>query len=524
MFAAPTTDQIHALARHLGLTLSPEDILVYRRALTDQLGAMEAFLNERLDESPPELRYPVRGPGERPSEESDPYNAWVWRCDIGGSTEGLLAGKTVSFKDHIEVAGLPVSWGSKVLDDVIASVDASVVERVLAEGGRVVGKNTHHGFSGLRSIGGGLGDYWDAVNPRNPVRQAGGSSSGPAAAVAAGEVDIAIGGDQGGSIRQPAAHCGILGLKPTFGLVSHAGAFYGGEPSIDHLGPMARTVEDIALALQAVAGYDGRDSRQGRDIPDSIDVLRPLHTGVRGLRVGLLDEGFSAPHDERITQAVVETVEALRDAGAIVSTVSVPEHHSVLAPAGALQLAGFRAVRGAGPFVLERDDHVPLALVAAMNRAWTDHADQMAAYLKLSWMLGEFAHRTFRGTVYAKAHNVRRSFVRAYDRALREVDVLAMPTCLALAPVVDGPGEFRQAWRREIDVLAEVFPHYRNVQPFNYTGHPALAVPCGEVDGTPISVQLVGKALDEATLLRVAKAITSTSSASPSHLTKERHD
>jgi len=508
VFAPPTHEQVHAVARQFGITLSEDDSAFYRASLTEQLAAMDEFLNARIDESAPDPTFRVRGRGTRPDAASDPFNAWVWHCDIGGSTEGLLAGKTVSFKDHIAVAGVPISWGSKLLDEVVATHDATVVTRALTEGARVIGKNTHHGFSGLRSIGGGLGDYWDAINPRNPSRQAGGSSSGPAAAVAAGEVDIAFGGDQGGSIRQPAAHCGVIGLKPTYGLVSHAGAFYGGEPSIDHVGPMARTVDDVARGLEAVAGYDGQDPRQGRDVPDRIDVVGRVDDGVQGLRIGVLGEGFTEPHDARLTDAVREVLENLRADGAIIEPISVPEHLSVLQPAGVLQLAGFRAVRGAGPFVLGRDAYVPEALVRSMNKAWTDQADQLAGYMKLSWILGELAHRTFHGAVHAKAHNVRPTFVRAYDRALSQVDVLAMPTCLTLAPPVSHAEDFEGAWRREVEILAEAFPHYRNVQPFNYTGHPAIAVPCGEIDNTPISVQLVGRALDEATLLRVARVIT----------------
>lgn len=507
MFAPPTSDQVRDVAQRFGVHLSGEEAEAYRRVLIDQLGAMDEFLDARLDEGAPELRFPARSPGWRPAAEEDPYNAWMWRCDIGGADNGLLAGKTVSFKDHIAVAGLPIAWGTKVLDHTIAPYDASVVDRVLAAGGRVVGKNTHHGFSGLRSLGGGLGDYWDAINPTSPARQAGGSSSGPAAAVTAGDVDIAIGGDQGGSIRHPAAHCGVVGLKPTFGLVSHAGAFYGGEPSIDHLGPIARTVQDAALALEAIAGYDGQDSRQGREVPDAVHVLRGLHDGVRGIRVGILEEAFEPPHGEAVVAAVEASVADLSTHGAVVSRISVPEHLSVLSAAGALQLSGFRAVRNAGPYVLDRDAYVPTAFAAAINRAWSDHADQMAAYLKLSWMLGEFSNRAFGGAVHTRAHNARGGYVRAYDRALATVDVLAMPTCPDLPPMIETAAKEDTAWRREIEVLAELLPSYRNVQPFNYTGHPAIAVPCGVVDGTPVSVQLVGRAFDEATLLRVAQVV-----------------
>src|SRR6202022_1128022 len=157
----------------------------------------------------------------------------------------------------------------------------------------------------------------------------GGSSSGSGAALAAGEVDISCGGDQGGSIRIPAAYCGVVGLKPTFGLVSHMGVAFGSEQSVDHTGPMARTVEDVAAALQAVAGYDGYDQRQGRDVPASIDALSHLRDGVRGLRIGILEEGFDDPIDAEVHDGVLAAVEVLAEAGAQISKISIPSHRTI---------------------------------------------------------------------------------------------------------------------------------------------------------------------------------------------------
>src|SRR5262249_21728723 len=151
--------------------------------------------------------------------------------------QGLLAGKAVSFKDHISVAGIPQSFASVALDGFVPQFDATVVTRVLAAGGTVVGKHAMHGF---------VNDFPQPFNPHDHTRSPGGSSSGSGAAVAAGEVDISFGGDQGGSIRIPAAHCGVVGLKPTFGLVSHFGAGFGADMTLDHVGPMARRVEDVA--------------------------------------------------------------------------------------------------------------------------------------------------------------------------------------------------------------------------------------------------------------------------------------
>jgi amidase len=506
VFALPTPAEIGAIAEQFGVHLSEEDARLYQRFLVEQLEMLDNFVQQRVEEQRPPLLHAERAAGHRPSREEDPLGAWMWKCAIGGAEDGLLAGKTVSFKDHIAVAGIPLTFGTFTLDGLIPDFDATVVTRVLAAGGTVAGKNTHHGLSGLRSVGGALGDYWDAVNPHDPTRQPGGSSSGPAAAVAAGEVDVAIGGDQGGSIRVPAAYCGVVGLKPTFGLVSHMGAAYGGEPSIDHLGPIARRVEDVAAALQAIAGYDGYDPRQGREVPDSIDALGSLRDGVEGLTIGIVEEGFSEPIEPAVRDGVRAAIESLRAQGATVVELSIPEHHEVIAAAGALQLEGFRAARAAGPVGTGARGFYPGALTTALERTWSEQADQLAGYLKLSWVLGELSRRSFHGAVYAKAQNVRPTYTRAYDRALEQVDVLAMPTAPIVAPPVPEPVSYADGWRREIEVLKELFPAYRNVQPFNYTGHPALAVPCGKDGDLPYSMQLVGRYFEDPLLLRVAYA------------------
>src|SRR5262252_9542510 len=210
----------------------------------------------------------------------------MWKCRIQGAQTGLLTGKTVSFKDHVAVAGVPMSFGSFALEGFTPDFDATIVTRVLQAGGTVVGKNVMNGLSGGLGTGGAIGDYGRPLNPHNHEHVTGGSSSGSGAAVAAGQVHISFGGDQGGSIRIPAAFCGIVGLKPTFGLVSHFGIGFGSDQSIDYTGPMARTVRDTAAALQATAGYDPYDPRQTRDVPAQMEVLSRLADGVSGLRIG----------------------------------------------------------------------------------------------------------------------------------------------------------------------------------------------------------------------------------------------
>jgi amidase len=507
MFVPPTPAEIISVAELYRIHLTDEEALAYQSYLIDQLASFDAFAQARLEEHRPPLLFAERGPGRRPTATEDPYNAWLWKCQIGGADSGLLAGKSVSFKDHTAVAGIPLTYNSFALEGFIPDFDATIVTRVLAAGGTVTGKNTLFGFTGGKSLGGYLGDYWNVVNPHDPDRLTGGSSSGSGAALAAGQVDISFGGDQGGSIRIPAAYCGVVGLKPTFGLVSHMGVAFGSEQSIDHVGPMARTVQDVAAALQATAGYDGYDPRQGREVPESVDALSHLGDGVRGLKIGVLAEGFDEPIDAEVRDGVHAAIAVLADAGAKVTEISIPEHRHVGPVAAALGAEGSRAVRATGLFGAWAKTYYPASLIGAVDRLWETHADLLSTYTKANLVLAELSRRNFHGAVYAKAQNVRQAFVRAYDAALEGVDLLAMPTCVTVAPVVREDVHFAEAARRDIEILQDGFDSLvRNTQPFDYTGHPALAVPCGKSGRLPFSLQLVGRFFDDPLLLRVAYA------------------
>src|SRR5438552_10845358 len=298
MYKVPDVEEVVTVAKELGIHLGPDEAVLYRKFLLEQLSQFDAFVQARLEESKPPMVSAARKPGYRPTPEEDRLNAWTWKCRIEGVAQGVLAGKTVSYKDHIAVAGMPMSFGSFALEGFTPDFDATVVTRVLEAGGTIIGKNVMNGLSGGFGTGGAIGDYGRPLNPHDREHVTGGSSSGSGAAVAAGEVDISFGGDQGGSIRIPAAFCGVVGHKPTFGLVSHFGIGFGSDQSIDYTGRMARTVEDTAAALQVTAGPDGYDPRQTRDVPKQMDVLGRLAHGVTGLRIGVLQEGFDEAERE----------------------------------------------------------------------------------------------------------------------------------------------------------------------------------------------------------------------------------
>jgi amidase len=503
-YAVPDVEEVVAVAKGLGIHLGPDEAVLYRKYLLEQLGALDTFVQSRLEEPAPPMCSAARQPACQPTAAEDPLNAWRWKCQIAGAPDGLLAGKTVSYKDHIAVAGVPMSFGSFALEGFIPDFDATVVTRVLQAGGTIIGKNVMNGLSGGFGTGGAIGDYGRPLNPHNAEHVTGGSSSGSGAAVAARQVDISFGGDQGGSIRIPAAFCGIIGHKPTFGLVSHFGIGFGSDQSIDYTGPMTRTVEDAAAALQATAGYDPYDPRQTREVPSSVDMLGRLADGVSGLRIGVLKEGFDEA-DPEVRDMVMAAVDVLGGAGAKVSNVCIPEHHDVRAAQAALNGEGALAVFKTGFFGAFTRTYYPASLIATINQMWASHADVLAPRTKLSLITAELSRRNYKGRVYAKAQNVRPTYIKAYDTALADVDVLVMPTCLITAPKNHRPDSYMEALEDNLNSGASVAS--RNTQPFNYTGHPALAMPVGKSSaGLPVSMQLVGRFFDDPLVFQVAYA------------------
>jgi amidase len=266
---------------------------------------------------------------------------------------------------------------------------------------------------------------------------------------------------------------------------------------------MARTVEDLAASLQATAGYDGYDPRQGRDVPLTMDALTTLTRGVSGIRIGVLEEGFEEAESD-VSDLVLAAVDVLAKAGADVSKVRIPEHHTARDAQMALMSEGSKAVFDTGFFGAFTKTYYPAGMITAINRLWADQADLLAPRTKLGFIAAEFSRRNYYGRVYAKAQNVRPTYVRAFDSALADLDVLVMPTCLAKAPKYEAPSTYLEALEDNLNMMAKGVA--RNTMPYNYTGHPALAVPVGKSSGLPVSMQLVGRFFDDPLLLQVAYA------------------
>src|ERR1700751_2401820 len=281
----PSAADIEAAAKHFGFHLDADAQRTYLHIVEYTLksyGIVDKLYDEFARPQPPERAYRF------PAADDNPLGAWYVRAEIGSGTEGPLSGRTVVIKENIAGARITMMNGSRALEGFVPSRDATVVERLLAAGATIAGKSVCEDLcasgSSFTSASGPVRNPWDTT------RETGGSSSGSGALGPPGEGELALGGDQGGSIRSPAPLCGIVGHKPTHGLVPYTGAFPI-ERTMDHLGPMKRTVPDPALLLAVLAGPDGQDPRQLSEIV-AADYRAALTGDVAGLRMGIVTEGF----------------------------------------------------------------------------------------------------------------------------------------------------------------------------------------------------------------------------------------
>ncbi len=507
MLRRPDVDEVKAYGEALGLDLTSIEARIMHSRMTATIDALEVFNELRLEEHRPPLRFTDRDPGYRPTEHEDPLNVFIRKCRVAGADHGPLRGKTIGLKDHISVAGVPLTFGSHLMDGYVPDFDATIVTRILDAGGTIVGKLKMEEFSWGGPGLSGVGDYGRPLNPHNRDHVTGGSSSGSAAAVAGGEVDVAFGGDQGGSIRIPAAWCGVVGLMPTHGLVSHSGVF-GLEPTIDYVGPMARTVEDVATALACVAGRDGYDPRQAH-VPASVPAYtEALSRGVGGLKIGILAEGFGVEGgDPSVDACVREAIHVLERKGARAESVSVPLHARAPLALLPIYLEGGKRMYDTNFGGTFARTYYPSSFISIFGRLKQSHGREFSPNLKLNLMQGHYLQQHYGGRLYAKAQNVRPTFVAQYDRVLVGVDLLAMPTVPLRAPRWREPMNHEEAIEHTLfggKLGMDLGPVIANTCPFNYTGHPAISIPCGKSEGLPIGLMLVAPHFREDVLFRAA--------------------
>jgi aspartyl-tRNA(Asn)/glutamyl-tRNA(Gln) amidotransferase subunit A len=391
---------------------------------------------------------------------------------MSGQRRGPLHGIPIALKDLCATKGVRTTAGSKILRDHIPTDDATVALRLAEAGTILLGKTHMNEFA--YGPDGDNGHYGRVRNPWNLERITGGSSSGSGAALAASLCLGALGSDTGGSIRIPAALCGIAGLKPTYGRISR----YGLTPlswSLDHAGPMAKTVEDVALLLQAMAGYDAKDSGSAQlPVPN---YGAALSGEVRGLRIGIPREYFFDMLDPEVEGAVRQAIEVLRSLGASLHDVSWP----------ALRYVTLAALI------------IVLVEASVFHDAWIrtrpkDYSPDIA--LRLKWGL------LLPASAYLKAQRLRTLLCREAAQLWRQVDVLLTPATILAAPHLRDTHV--QIGDRQLSTREAML---RAMRPYNLTGLPAMSIPCGFTStGLPIGLQIAGKPFDEATVLRVAHA------------------
>lgn len=385
---------------------------------------------------------------------------------VASGASGRLLGVPIALKDLFDTAGVRTTAGSKIFADRIPSENGEVVTRLLAEGAISIGKtNLHEWAFGVTTQNPHFGP---TRNPWDPTRIPGGSSGGSGAAVAAGLCYGALGSDTGGSIRIPASLCGIVGLKPTFGRVSVRGSVPLAA-SLDHAGPMTRTVRDAALMYAAIAGYDAED-------PTSVDVamddpLTGIENGVRGLRLGLPRQHFFEGAEPEVVSAVREAARVLEREGALVEEIDLPRTDELL-PAQT-------AVIGTEAAAFHRD---------RMRDRPQDFGGDVLARLRR----GE----RVTGAEYALARRTQLELRHAWTRVLREYAAVLTPTTAIAAPPADGE-----------DALAQAARLTARTSPFNLTGLPAISIPCGKTSGgLPIGLQIAAGPWMESTILRIARS------------------
>ncbi len=510
MFRRLEDQEVIEYGRAVGIELTPTEARVMGACLADNIASLEGFYEARIEEQRLPLRHLNRDPGYRPTAEEDPLNVFIRKCHVAGADHGPLYGKTIGLKDHISMAGVPLTFGSHFMDGFIPDFDATIVTRVLDAGATITGKLNMEDFSSGGPGISGVGDYGRPLNPHNHAHLTGGSSSGSGAAVAGGYVDIAFGGDQGGSVRLPSAWCGIVGLIATQGLIPHTGVF-GLDPSIDFAGPMARSVEDVATVMQCVAGPDGFDPRQVNlpaQLPDYTDALT---RGVNGLRIGVLSEGFGIEGSEQdVEQSVMEAISVLESAGAKAERVSVPLHRECFPPLMALFAEGGKHLIDTNLGGAFAKTYYPSSIMSIFGRLKQSNADHLPPNVKFLMILGHYLLENYSGRLYAKAQNVRPTFIEQYNRAFADVDLLAMPTIPVTAPKWREPKDYEQALEHTMIFGSksglDIGMVVSNTAPFNYTGHPAISIPCGKSNGLPIGMMLVAPYFREDVLFQASYA------------------
>ena len=418
-------------------------------------------------------------------------NAFITKETVENDGDGPLSGKTIAVKDNISTKGLRTTCGSAMLESYVPPYDATVVELLKDAGATIVGK------ANMDEFGMGTTTETSAFGPtKNPVdeeRVPGGSSGGSAAAVAAGEADLALGSDTGGSIRCPAAFCGVVGIKPTYGLVSRYGLVAYAN-SLEQIGPIAPTVEEAAGLLDVIAGPDERDGTTHDEGADS-DYASAATGDVEGLTIGVPTELVEGA-DEGVEEAFWAALDELEAQGAEYTEVSMPSVEKAVA-------AYYVIAMSEASSNLARFDGVRYGKSGGYEGNWNDafaraREEGFGPEVKRRILLGTYALSAgYHDKYYAKAQDARAWVKQDFDATFEDVDVLASPT-MPVPPFKLG---------ESLDDPLQMYLADANTVPVNLANLPAISVPAGETEGLPVGLQLIGKKFDEETIIRAASAV-----------------
>ncbi|MBW4420866.1 MAG: Asp-tRNA(Asn)/Glu-tRNA(Gln) amidotransferase subunit GatA [Myxacorys californica WJT36-NPBG1] len=441
----------------------------------------------QIDALEPKLHSFLHITRDRALEQANQVDAKL----AAGEEIGLLAGIPIGIKDNLCTQGIPTTCASKILQNFVPPYESTVTQKLRDAGAVMVGKTNLDEFA----MGGSTetSAFAKTANPWDTARVPGGSSGGSAAAVAGGECVVSLGSDTGGSIRQPASFCGIVGMKPTYGLVSRYGlvAF---ASSLDQIGPFGRSVEDAAILLSAIAGYDPKDSTSLKvEIPDYTQFLIP---DLKGKKVGIITETFGEGLDPDVEKAVRAAIEQLKALGAEVREISCPRFrygiaaYYIIAPSEAsANLARYDGVRY-GKRIENAED--------LMDMYTRTRAEGFGAEVKRRIMIGTYALSAgYYDAYYIKAQKVRTLIKQDFENAFESVDVLVSPTAPTTAFKIGD---------KSADPLSMYLIDLMTI-PVNLAGLPGMSVPCGfDSQGLPIGLQIVGNVLREDQVFQVAYA------------------
>ncbi|MBD1940100.1 Asp-tRNA(Asn)/Glu-tRNA(Gln) amidotransferase subunit GatA [Microcoleus sp. FACHB-68] len=445
---------------------------------------------DRITQLEPKLHSFLCVTAEKALEQARQVDAKI----AAGEQIGLLAGIPIAIKDNMCTQGVPTTCGSRILENFVPPYESTVTQKLADAGAVMVGKTNMDEFAMGSSTE--TSAYQQTSNPWDLERVPGGSSGGSAAAVAADECVVATGSDTGGSIRQPAAFCGVVGMKPTYGLVSRYG-LVAYASSLDQIGPFGRCVEDAAILLNGMAGYDPKDSTSlNVSIPNYVKALQPNLRPRGQRRIGVIKETFGEGLDPVVERAVTKAIEQLQHLGAEIQVISCPRFryglptYYIIAPSEAsANLARYDGVK----YGLRVPDADNLLSMYAQTRA-----QGFGTEVKRRIMIGTYALSAgYYDAYYLKAQKVRTLIKQDFDRAFAQVDVLVTPTA---------PSTAFKSGEKTDDPLSMYLSDLMTI-PVNLAGLPALSLPCGfDENGMPIGLQLIGNALNEPTLFEVAYA------------------